>query len=117
MVIYRTTSEVTQLWLSKFHIFFKLISKWLFTASSVKGGNAQIPKALIKESKANVLMNSAVTEITRKQNGGYGVTYDKLSPKSLSCDVVILAAPLEWTGNLKFNRTIRNIPDSCSQTS
>ncbi|XP_072030148.1 prenylcysteine oxidase 1-like [Amphiura filiformis] len=74
-------------------------------ASSVDGGNSLLPKALINASKADVMLNSLVTSVT-KDPGGYVVTYNKPSPQQLLADVVILAAPLEWT-DIAF----RNFPE------
>ena len=70
------------------------------TGYSVTSGNSQLPKALINASKADVKLNSRVISVSKNSTGSnsVSVTYDALSPKTLRANVVVVAAPLEWTG-------------------
>ena len=68
-------------------------------AMSVQGGNWQIFDNMLKASGATVLLNTSVANVSRQQNGTYGIDFltDHASPIQPSIyDSVILAAPLQF---------------------
>lgn len=90
---------------------------------AVRGGNRELPKSLIAESKSKLHLNTAVTEILKQKDGTFKLVTN-LGPVG-TFDQVVLAFPIEGTrasikftdfgqppyisGNLRFHRTVATI--------
>lgn len=68
---------------------------------SVKGGNWQIFDGMLKASKANLLLNTSVAEISRQEDATYTIKAASLTETSTNLvdtyDSVIIAAPLQFS--------------------
>ena len=83
---------------SKGQILWHFFDNITSTAHSVTGGNAQLPQALVKASRANINLNSRVQTITNSDTE-YSVTFTNAGvDTTIAADAVVLAVPIEWTG-------------------
>lgn len=84
---------------------------------AVEGGNWQIFAHMLEASKANIHLNTQVTQLSKQEKGGYLLSYTS-NPSSTTAtsdaseiyDQVILAAPYQYS-NITFTSPPKHIPD------
>ncbi|KAJ6166488.1 hypothetical protein N7470_001935 [Penicillium chermesinum] len=85
-------------------------------AVSIDGGNWQIFEGAVKASKANVHLNTAVTDIVRGDDGSVHITskstlgVDGSESSETGFDEVILAGPLQYSG-ISISPPLEHVPD------
>lgn len=84
-------------------------------AMAVEGGNWQIFDSMVRASRANVLLQRAVTSVKRNE-AGYQIMYSNASDQTFRgeydhFDSVILAAPYQFADIIFHNQPEQGLPD------
>lgn len=100
--------------LDQIHALETMVCMAIEGPMSVKGGNWQIFDGMIKASKASLLLNSSVTDITLQDDGTYALKATSASTESSTnlvdtYDSVIIAAPLQFS-NITLTPTPSLLP-------
>ncbi|KAJ6020643.1 Prenylcysteine oxidase [Penicillium herquei] len=85
-------------------------------AVSIPGGNWRIFDGVLQAAKADIRLNTTVTEIVKKNDGAVQISskptsdLDSTSPDESEFDEVIIAGPLQYSG-ISISPPLQHIPD------
>ncbi|RMZ70527.1 prenylcysteine lyase [Pyrenophora seminiperda CCB06] len=82
-------------------------------AMQIAGGNWQIFAHMLKAARANLHLNTTISQISKQHNGTYAVTTN--ANQTTLFDQVILAAPLQYS-NLVIDPAPHHMPDEIPYT-
>lgn len=82
-------------------------------AMAIEGGNWRIFENMLKESSANLYLNTTVTAISRLNDKSYQIMTDQ--SHNFNFDEIILAAPFQYT-NITIDPAPQHVPDEIPYT-